>query len=62
MALFAAGEKEPAIDELVEILRRDRKWNEQAARTQLLQFFEAQGPTDPITVAGRRKLSALLFS
>ena len=62
MALFAAGEKETAIDELIEILRRDRKWNEQAARTQLLQFFEAQGPTDPITVAGRRKLSALLFS
>jgi putative thioredoxin len=62
LALFAAGEKETAIDELIEILRRDREWNEQAARTQLLQFFEAQGPADPITVAGRRKLSALLFS
>ncbi len=62
MALFAAGEKETAIDELIEVLRRDREWNEQAARTQLLQFFEAQGATDPVTVAGRRKLSALLFS
>ncbi len=62
LALFASGERENAIDELIEILRRDREWNEQAARTQLLQFFEAQGPTDPVTVAGRRKLSALLFS
>ena len=62
LALFAAGRPEDAIDALIEIIRRDREWNEQAARTQLLQFFEAQGPTDPVTVAGRRKLSAILFS
>lgn len=62
LALFAAGLPEDAIDALIEIVRRDREWNEQAARTQLLQFFEAQGPTDPITIAGRRKLSSILFS
>ncbi len=62
LALFAAGEREDAMDALIEIIRRDREWNEKAARTQLLQFFEVLGPTDPLTVAGRRKLSALLFS
>jgi len=43
-------------------VRRDRSWNEQAARLQLLKLFEAWGITDPATVAARRKLSALLFS
>ncbi len=62
LALYAAGEREDAVDELIEILRRNREWNEQAARKQLLQLFEAQGPTDPLTVTGRRKMSALLFS
>ncbi|MHA1109002.1 MAG: thioredoxin [Alphaproteobacteria bacterium] len=62
LALFAADSAEDAIDELIEIIRRDRQWNDQAARTQLLQFFEAQGMTDPLTISGRRKLSALLFS
>jgi putative thioredoxin len=62
VALFATGEREEAIDQLLESFRRDRKWNEEAARKQLLQFFEAMGPTDPVTLAGRRKLSSLLFS
>ena len=62
LALLAAGQAEDAIDALIEIVRRDREWNEQAARTQLLQLFEAQGPTDPLTITGRRKLSAILFS
>ena len=62
LALYAAGEREGAVDELIEILRRNREWNEQAARKQLLQLFEAQGPTDALTVTGRRKMSALLFS
>jgi putative thioredoxin len=62
LALYAADRKEDAIAELIEILRRNRDWNEQAARTQLLQFFEALGPTDPVCVDGRRKLSSLLFS
>ncbi len=62
LALYAAGEKEDAIEQLVEIVRRNREWNDRAARKQLLQFFEALGPTDPLCVDGRRKLSSLLFS
>ncbi len=61
-ALFAAGEREAAIDELLESIRADRNWNEEAARKQLLKFFEAIGLTDPLTVAARRRLSAILFS
>ncbi len=62
MALFAEGEKEPAVDELLELFRRDRKWNDGAARAQLVKFFEAFGPTDPLTIAGRKRLSSLMFS
>jgi putative thioredoxin len=62
LALYGGGNAEGAIDELVEIIRRDREWNEDAARQQLLKIFEALGPTDPVTVAGRRKLSSTLFS
>jgi putative thioredoxin len=61
-ALFAAGQREEAVDELLEIIRRNREWNEQAARKQLVKFFEAMGPTDPLTLSGRRRLSSLLFS
>ena len=61
-ALFAAGEREQAIDELLEIIKRNREWNEQAARKQLVKFFEAMGSTDPLTLSGRRRLSSLLFS
>jgi putative thioredoxin len=61
-ALFAAGERAAAIDQLLETIRRDREWNEQAARKQLLKFFEAMGPTDPLTQASRRRLSSLLFA
>jgi len=62
MALFAAGDRDGAVDALIEIIRRDRAWNDEAARQQLLKFFEAFGPTDPATLAGRRKLSSVLFS
>jgi putative thioredoxin len=62
LALDAARERESAIAELLELVRRDRKWNEDAARTQLLTMFEAMGPTDPRTIEARRKLSGLLFS
>jgi len=62
VAQFAAGEREAAIDQLLEIFRTNRTWNEEAARKQLLKFFEAMGPTDPLTLAGRRKLSSLMFS
>ena len=51
-----------ALDELLEIVRRNRKWNEQAARKQLVTLFEAMGPTDPRTIAARRQLSSILFS
>ena len=62
MAHHGAGRSEQAIDELIEIVRRDREWNEQAARQQLVKLFEALGHADPLTVAGRRKLSSILFS
>ena len=61
-ALNATGRREDAAAALLEILRRDRTWNESAARLQLLKFFEAWGLTEPVTLAARRKLSALLFS
>jgi putative thioredoxin len=51
-----------AADALLEIVRRDRGWNEGAARAQLLKFFESWGFDDPATMAARRKLSAILFS
>lgn len=61
-ALNATGKQEEAAAALLEIMRRDRTWNEGAARLQLLKFFEAWGLTEPVTIAARRKLSALLFS
>ena len=61
-ALFGSGERETAIDELLGLFKRDREWNEQAARKQLVKFFEAMGPTDPLTLSGRRRLSAQMFS
>jgi len=61
-ALFAAGEREPAIDQLLELVRRDREWNDQAARKQLVKFFEAIGLADPLTVQSRKRLSSILFS
>ena len=62
VALNAAGKRQEAADHLLEIVKRDRKWNEDGARKQLVQFFEAWGPTDEATVNGRRKLSSILFS
>jgi putative thioredoxin len=60
--LFLRGQVDAAIDELLTIVRKDREWQDQAARKQLIKFFEALGPNHPATVAGRRKLSAVLFS
>ena len=62
MALYAAGQMEGAADELLEIVRRDRNWNEEGARKQLVKFFEAWGPTHELTLSSRRRLSSLLFS
>lgn len=62
MALDAGGDRDGAIAELLELARRDRKWNEDAARKQLVTLFEAMGPNDPRTIEARRKLSSILFS
>jgi putative thioredoxin len=61
-ALFGAGERDAAVDELLALFKRDREWNDQAARKQLVKFFEAMGPTDPLTLSARRRLSSLMFS
>ena len=58
----AQGRREDAANELLTIMKADRSWNEDGARMQLLQFFEAWGNTDPATLSARRKLSSLLFS
>jgi putative thioredoxin len=61
-ALNAAGKRTEATQQLLEIVKRDRKWNEDGARKQLVQFFDAWGPTDEATVEGRKRLSTILFS
>lgn len=61
-ALHAQGETEAAIDELLELFRRDRDWNEGAAKTQLFTIFDALKPGDPLAARGRRKLSSMIFA
>jgi putative thioredoxin len=62
VALFGEGSVEDAAEHLLEIVRRDRAWNDEAARIQLVKFFDALGPTHPVTLTSRRRLSAILFS
>jgi putative thioredoxin len=62
VALNSKGKRAEAVDHLVDIVKRDRKWNDDGARKQLVQFFEAWGPTDEATVNGRKKLSSVLFA
>lgn len=62
VALAARGKKEQALDHLLDLVRRDRNWNDQAARKQLVQLFDAWGPKDEYTLEGRRRLSSILFS
>ena len=62
MACFAKNKREEAVNAMITIIRTNREWNEDAGRTQLLKFFEAWGPMDPASVAGRRALSTVLFS
>jgi putative thioredoxin len=62
LALNAAGNREGALDHLIEIVKRDRTWNDDGARKQLVQLFDAWGPTDEATVSGRRRLSSILFA
>ncbi len=62
LLLNAEGDREGAADRLLEIMRKNRSWEEEKARKQLLQFFEAWGPMDEATRSGRRQLSSLLFA
>jgi putative thioredoxin len=62
LALDGAGDRDGALEQLLDIVRRDRKWNEEAARKQLVTLFEAMGPTDERTITARRKLSSILFA
>lgn len=61
-ALFANGGVEAAVDELLEIFRRDRDWKDGAAKAQLFTIFDALKPTDPVVLKGRRKLSSMIFA
>ncbi len=62
VALAARGDREEALALLLDLVRMDRTWNDEAARKQLLQFFDAWGPKDPLVAEGRRKLASILFS
>lgn len=61
-ALYATDQVEAAIDELLELFRRDRDWNEAAAKAQLFTIFDALKPNDPLAAKGRRKLSSMIFA
>ncbi len=62
VALQAAGKTQEAVDELLELFRRDRSWNDEAAKKQLFTIFDSLSPKDPVVLNGRRKLSSLIFS
>jgi putative thioredoxin len=62
LALVAARDPGAAIDELLELFRRDREWNEGAARAQLIKLFDSLGPKDPLAAKGRRRLSSMIFA
>jgi putative thioredoxin len=62
MGLYGNGDREGAVDELLESIRMNRAWNEEAARKQLVKLFEAFGHTDPLTIDARKRLSSILFS
>jgi len=62
LCLYGSGHSEQALDELLEIIRCDRAWNEEAARKQMLKIFDALGAGDPVTMKARRDLSTVLFS
>ncbi|WP_299414250.1 co-chaperone YbbN [uncultured Sulfitobacter sp.] len=61
-ALYANGDAEAAVDQLLELFKRDREWNEAAAKTQLFTIFDALKPNDPVALNGRRKLSSMIFA
>ena len=61
-ALYASGDGEGAVTHLLELFRRDRNWNDEAAKTQLMTIFDALKPNDPVALNGRRKLSSMIFA
>jgi putative thioredoxin len=61
-ALQASGDTKGAVDQLLELFRRDREWNEGAAKTQLFTIFDALKPGDPIVLTGRRRLTSMIFA
>ena len=61
-SLSGVGRNQEAVDHLLELIGRDRTWNDEAGRTQLLKIFEALGFSDPVVVDGRKRLSTILFS
>lgn len=61
-ALHASGQVKEAVDELLDLFRRDRDWNDGAAKTQLFTIFDSLSPKDPIVLAGRRRLSSMIFA
>ena len=60
-ALMGAGDAEGAVNELLELFRRDREWGDAAAKTQLFKIFESLGDKDPVALTGRRRLSSMIF-
>jgi putative thioredoxin len=62
LALNSKGRRLDALEHLLAIVKRDRKWNDDGARKQLVQFFDAWGPTDEATIEGRKRLSSVLFA
>ncbi len=62
LALNSKGRRLDALEQLVTIVKRDRKWNDDGARKQLVQFFDAWGPADEATLEGRKRLSSILFA
>jgi putative thioredoxin len=62
VALAANGDKAGALDHLLDIVKMERGWNDEAARKQLVEFFDAWGAKDPMTVEGRKRLAAILFA
>lgn len=61
-ALYANGDTQAAVDELLDLFRRDRDWRDGAAKTQLFTIFDALKPEDPIALQGRRRLSSMIFA
>jgi putative thioredoxin len=62
LALNSKSQRLEALEHLISIVKRDRKWNDDGARKQLVQFFDAWGPTDEATIEGRKRLSSILFA